>query len=116
MFVVRSRVLDLGQGADEVRRARGRSQWDGLLRCSGRNLRATAEDLVNVRAPCVRCGMMLHTGEGRVTISFTVAELDEMVFEISNMLVRERLLCAIGLLDEAREKLLRQQLHDWRDP
>jgi hypothetical protein len=29
----------------------------------------------SIRAPCVRCGNILHTGEGKVTVSFSLDEL-----------------------------------------
>jgi len=57
-----------------------------------------------MRAPCVRCGMLLHTGEGKVTVSFSVAELAELACATSDDAVRERLLCALGLLDQPLER------------
>lgn len=56
-----------------------------------------------MRAPCVRCGHILHTGEGRVTVSFTVSELEELALSTSDPSVRRRLICAIGLLDSVRQ-------------
>ena len=52
------------------------------------------------RAPCVKCGRILHTGEGRVLTSFTADELFQMIPEVSNDSVRERLRCALSLLNE----------------
>lgn len=60
-----------------------------------------------VRAPCVKCGALLHTGEGRVIVSFTVDEMDELAAQTTNGAVRDRLLCAIGLLDSERERTAR---------
>ncbi len=57
------------------------------------------------RAPCVKCGMILHTGEGRVTISFRVNELSELALATSDKNVRDRLLCAIGMLDPVEQQL-----------
>lgn len=61
---------------------------------------------MNVRAPCVRCGHLLHTGEGRVTVSFSVDELAELACATGDRGVQSRLLCAIGLLDPDLEKAL----------
>ena len=52
------------------------------------------------RAPCVKCGRILHTGEGRVLVSFKPLELWHMISEVSDDGVRERLRCALSLLDE----------------
>ncbi len=51
------------------------------------------------RAPCVKCGRLLHTGEGRVLVSFTADELFEMATEVVDPVVRARLICALDLLD-----------------
>ena len=55
-----------------------------------------------MRSPCVRCGNILHTGEGMVTVSFSVDELEELACQTTDPAVRRRLLCAIGLLDSDR--------------
>lgn len=76
------------------------------------------------RAPCVRCGMMLHTGEGRVTVAFTAAELIDLAWDVHNRDARDptvaklidRLLCAAGLLDAEREGTVRQQIAECRRP
>ncbi len=57
------------------------------------------------RAPCVKCGMILHTGEGRVIVSFRVSELSELALATSDRNVRDRLLCAIGMLDPVEQQL-----------
>ncbi len=59
------------------------------------------------RAPCVRCGHILHTGEGRVTVSFTVDELAALVEVCASGSLRARMICAIGLLDPALERELK---------
>ncbi len=59
---------------------------------------------MTMRAPCVRCGNTLHTGEGRVVVAFSPTELEQMVYEISDASVRRRLICAIGLLDPDAER------------
>lgn len=51
------------------------------------------------RAPCVKCGRILHTGEGRVLISFTAAELFEMATEVIDPKVKSRIVCALDLID-----------------
>lgn len=69
------------------------------------------------RSPCVRCGMILHTGEGRITVSFTVDELIDLawaehnsgpVFDTRKMV--DRLLCAAELLDADKVKETREWL------
>ena len=54
----------------------------------------------------MRCGHILHTGEGKVTVSLTVEELEELITNTTNLDVRARLLCAIGLLDPVKERIL----------
>lgn len=56
---------------------------------------------------CLRCGRLLHTGEGRVLVPFTTAELAELIGSTVNPVVRDRLLCALGLIDESAESELR---------
>ena len=55
-----------------------------------------------MRAPCVRCGNLLHTGEGKVTVTFSADELEELACAAPSAALRRRLLCALGLLDSAR--------------
>lgn len=62
-----------------------------------------------MRAPCVRCGMLLHTGEGRVTVSFTPDELEALALASTDRNVSDRLLCALGLLDADRERAARRE-------
>lgn len=50
-------------------------------------------------APCVRCGRLLHTGEGRVLVSFTPLELAELAEATSDRAVKARLVCALDLID-----------------
>lgn len=64
------------------------------------------------RAPCVRCGNILHTGEGRVTVSFSVDELIELAVATNNGSVRRRLLCAAELLDADAVESALADLHD----
>ena len=52
------------------------------------------------RAPCVKCGRILHTGEGRVLVSFTATELFEMATEVVDPKVRARIICALSLIDQ----------------
>ncbi len=58
------------------------------------------------RAPCVRCGNILHTGEASITVTFTVAELASMVEDTLDAKIQRRLICAIGLLDPILENEL----------
>lgn len=64
------------------------------------------------RAPCVRCGNILHTGENRVTVSFSVDELMELAVATSSGSVRRRLLCAAELLDAAAVEAALAALHE----
>ncbi len=64
----------------------------------------------SVRAPCVRCGSPLHTGEGRIVVSFTLDELEELAWAAVDRKGRQRLLCAIGLLDVERERRIRMEM------
>lgn len=61
-----------------------------------------------MRSPCVRCGNMLHTGEGRVTVSLSVDELEELALATTSVEVRRRLACAVGLLDAERERRIHE--------
>ena len=54
----------------------------------------------------MRCGHILHTGEGKVTVSMTVTELEDLIINTTNLDLRKRLLCAIGLLDAQKERIL----------
>ncbi len=56
------------------------------------------------RAPCVKCGNILHTGEGRILIGFTVHELRELAESTGDLSVRRRIVCAISLLDDKLAK------------
>jgi hypothetical protein len=67
-----------------------------------------------MRAPCVRCGHLLHTGEGRI-VSFTVDELEQMVADTTDQNVARRLICAIGLLDKDLEQHLLGKCHRRND-
>ena len=64
----------------------------------------------SARAPCVRCGYILHTGEGRVVVAFNLDELEDIATSVPNSAVAQRVLCAIGLLDAEREDRLRAEV------
>lgn len=64
----------------------------------------------SARSPCVRCGTPLHTGEGRIVAAFSVLELEELAFATRDVRVREPLLCAIGLLDQERDRAVRREM------
>lgn len=57
-----------------------------------------------MRSPCVRCGALLHTGEGRVVVAFSADELEDLVCAAPDPRVARRLACALGLLDPDRER------------
>lgn len=63
----------------------------------------SAEVVVSDRAPCVRCGAILHTGEGRVIVAFSADELVVIIqTEEITIALRRRLLCALQLIDPDR--------------
>lgn len=62
------------------------------------------------RAPCVRCGRLLHTGEGRVLMSFEPADLESLILDTKDPAIQARLLCALGTIDLMRERQLRMEL------
>ncbi len=69
-----------------------------------------------MRAPCIRCGIMLHTGEGRVTVSFTAEDLMGLVLATPERSMRARLLCALGTIDPVREHIVREELAHLEEP
>jgi hypothetical protein len=58
--------------------------------------------------PCEYCTRILHTGEAKILVAFTVRELKELVQDTCSFAIQERLLKAIGLLDAELEKELRE--------
>lgn len=58
--------------------------------------------------PCDYCARILHTGEAKILVAFTVRELKGLVQDTCDIAVQERLLKAIGLLDAELEKELRE--------
>ena len=61
------------------------------------------------RSSCAQCGMLLHTGEGRVVVSFTAAELEELAMACPDPDVAARVACALGLIDADRERAVRAE-------
>jgi hypothetical protein len=59
---------------------------------------------------CKTCGQMIHNGEGKIGVQFTLDELEELVFATSVYPVKRRLLCAIRLLDEVRADRIEEEL------
>ena len=59
-----------------------------------------------MRTPCVKCGNVLHTGEGRVIVSFSADELEEIAISTADPAVSRRAICALGLLDAERAERL----------
>lgn len=49
---------------------------------------------------------LAHDGQGRVLVALTAAELEELAFATSSPDVRQRLACAVGLLDAERERAI----------
>jgi hypothetical protein len=58
--------------------------------------------------PCEYCTRILHTGEAKILVAFTVRELKGLVQDTCDYGMQERLLKAIGLLDADLEKKLRE--------
>lgn len=56
------------------------------------------------QAPCVRCGRLLHTGEGRILVAFTPDELDIIAISVPNAAIAARAICAMGIIDPERER------------
>lgn len=48
---------------------------------------------------CTTCGRIIHSGEGRISVALTVAELADLAYATPNPSLRRRLICAIDLLD-----------------
>jgi len=60
--------------------------------------------MADSRDLCQRCGEVLHTGEARVVVAFTVDELEALALATSDHAVAKRLRCALGLLDDVRAR------------
>lgn len=61
--------------------------------------------------PCAKCGTILHTGEARITMSFSLAELEALVFSTADRGVVRRFICAIGILDGDAERRITGELN-----
>jgi hypothetical protein len=59
---------------------------------------------------CPRCGEPGPAGEGRIAVSFTMDELEEIAFATSNDRTRKRVICAISLIDEPRADAIATEL------
>lgn len=73
--------------------------------CSVAKTRARVE-----RAPCLRCGTVLVLEEPRVSMWFSPAELAQLAIDTTNPKVRDRALCAMGMIDHALELRTRAEL------
>jgi hypothetical protein len=62
--------------------------------------------LSSLQSPCVKCGRLLHTGEGRVLIAFTPDELFNMAVEVIDPKVQARIVCALSLIDPERASMV----------
>jgi len=60
--------------------------------------------------PCARCGRIVHTGEAKIAVPMQVSEAAELAYATNDDKMRERLLCAIGLLDPGLEKQVRDDI------
>jgi hypothetical protein len=58
--------------------------------------------------PCEYCTRILHTGEAKILVAFTVKELVKIIEDTQDIRIQERMLKAIGLLDAELERLLRE--------
>ncbi len=58
------------------------------------------------RAPCVKCGRILHTGEGRVLVSLTPDEIEDLIRGEPERDLLARLRCAMSLLDPERAETI----------
>jgi len=56
---------------------------------------------------CEHCIRLLHTGEAKILVAFTVRELKMLVEDTCDVATQERLLKAIGLLNAGLERELR---------
>jgi hypothetical protein len=63
-----------------------------------------------MRSPCVRCGLLLDATAEKVLVGLTPDELAELACGTGDPRVRERLLCALGLLDAQRERDVRAEM------
>lgn len=57
--------------------------------------------------PCEYCTRILHTGEAKILVAFTVKELVKIIEDTQSIEIQERMLKAIGLLDAELERILR---------
>lgn len=64
---------------------------------------------------CVRCGRPVVFDAVRVGISFMPSELEQLVKMVTDANVRERILCALGTVDQAAERRARMDLESAAD-
>ena len=57
---------------------------------------------------CETCARVLHTGEARIVMSFSMRELVKLAEDTLDLGLQERLYKAIGLLDAELERTLRE--------
>jgi hypothetical protein len=57
---------------------------------------------------CEYCTRILHTGEAKILVAFTVKELVKIIEDTQDIRIQERMLKAIGLLDAELERILRE--------
>lgn len=57
-----------------------------------------------MRAPCVRCGNSLALDIPRVSMQFSPEELAQLARDTLDVNVRDRALCALGMVDQVLER------------
>ena len=57
---------------------------------------------------CESCARVLHTGEGRILMSFSLRELVKLAEDTLDLKLQDRLYRAIGLIDAELERILRE--------
>lgn len=61
------------------------------------------------RAPCVRCGYIIHFGEGMIGVQLSLDQLEELALATSDDTVARKFICAISLLDDERADRVAQE-------
>lgn len=67
-------------------------------------------------SPCVRCGLRLNIGSGKITVSFTPDDLAGLIRDTSDQNMQDRLLCAMGVLAPDMERAVRAELTEPSEP
>lgn len=62
--------------------------------------------------PCANCGRIIDTGEAKILVPLTIAQLAELAAATPSAETRRRLLCALELLDAEWADAIRQDFAD----